>query len=169
MNTIARRTLPLLLVAVPALAFAGPKADGKSKAAKAEAAQQKFQSEYFDKYKKPSTLEVPKHRLEQPREQPTGLTVTVPLRPIQIIPKDAKAFYIEGRLMQIEDGGLHIQFDVTGKGGTKSKAMRWYRLGNLKKTPLLTLKSKLGQTVRLELKSDANGVPFVLNVLPPRL
>lgn len=156
--------LPALLGLLGAPASA---ADEAKKTEKSDAATQL--SDYFERYLKPSETPVPKARRADVNLQSRGRMPVVPLRPWEETKPKGESTYAQGVVEQVEDGGLHIRYDVANPHtGTKSKVTRWYRLANMKVLPKTVLDAKVGKMVRLELKKDANGVPFIMNVLAPR-
>lgn len=167
MRNLQVLTVTALFAAVPALASAAPP----------ETTADKKLSEHFDSSKKPNTSKIPAHRASDINLQPKNPVGLKPKLLVQGQGFDNKAehFFIEGTLEQIEDGGLHIGFDVhkavEGAGirnMQKQRVLRWYHLANMKATPMSLLRDKVGQKVRLEMTKDAKGVPFVIKILPSR-
>ena len=157
--------LPALLGLLGAPASAADEAKKTEK--KTDAAAQL--SEYFDRYLKPNETPVPKARRADVNLQSRGRMPVVPIVPWEETKPKGESTYAQGVLEQVEDGGLHIRYDVLNpQTGAKSKVTRWYRLANMKVLPKTVLDAKVGKLVRLELKKDANGVPFIMNVLTPR-
>lgn len=149
-------TLPLALGLLAGTAIAGEKAkanDGKVQRLEAGP-------------DKDGEAILPVHRRGKVNQQSQGRPPVIPL-PADVGPK-GESVYTQGVLESIVDGAMYVRYKGKRTDPPNKKALKRFRIANLKSQPMSVLAKKVGQTVRLEIKRDANGQPYVMNVLTPR-
>lgn len=166
MNKLATLLLPALLIGAPSISEADEPKKGDIEV-------DKTPGEHLRRPPLPKDLEVPKARRADVNLQAQGIarhprTVDV----TRLFPAKGKVIYVEGTLQGLDDGRVGLVLDRPAKAGetlaAKKKAVHWFTLVDLKKTPLHRLEKKIGQRVRLEIKKDTNDIPHVFDVLPPK-
>ncbi len=94
--------------------------------------------------------------------------------------KDAKVVHLQARLESYVDAGLVVSFATVKSATTisgepapanlvvQARVLRRYQLHRSAKLSMTRIRSHFGKEVRLAIKVDKNGVPFIMKMSRPR-
>lgn len=115
---------------------------------------------------KPEDAILPKHKRGDVNLQAQGRPPVV--RKKVSLELQGDSVYTQGVLEAVDDGALLVRYRGKATDLPKNKAVKRYRIARLQDYSRSALMKRVETVVRLEIKRDARGQPYVVRFLKPR-